>query len=116
MAKTKQKKASKAKTKSSSKGKSVKRKSVKKPVISPEERKMEIIETYLQEIYHLTGHSIAAGTEAENPWYEIMYAMMALHNELDISKGHQIQGIKILCDCGAKEHSLEMKNYVHDCE
>lgn len=76
---------------------------------------MSIIAEYLEEVFHLIGHSVQQGTAAQNPWQEIMSAMISFHNQLDSNAGHQIQEIILSCGCPTKEHRIKAEKIDHDC-
>jgi hypothetical protein len=109
----------KSKSKSKTTAKTKPKKKAPSQVLSPEEKKksekMEMIGAYLEEVFHLAGHAIEAGTESENPWSEILAAVITIHNHQDENEGHKILALKATCECGGDEKKIELKEYVHDC-
>jgi hypothetical protein len=104
------------KAKKKSKRPTKKKVAKKKKPLSAKDKKRELIATFLQEIYHLTSHSIEDGTEAEGPWHEIMSAMLYLHNQLESNEGHTIREAILVCGCDEKQHKIQPAEIVHECE
>lgn len=79
------------------------------------EKKLMRVGDYLQEIFHLAGHSIEAGEEAPTPLIEIAMIALSLHNEEERDPGHKMSGVKFICECKEKEHTLMLKEYHDEC-
>lgn len=87
----------------------------KKQRLSPKEKKLLVVSQYLDEIFHLAGHSIEAGTEELTPLHEILMLTMQLHNEAERESGHTITELKVICECKEKEHIIPLRAFKDDC-
>lgn len=79
------------------------------------ERKLKKIGDSLNEIFHLAGHSIDSGTEAQTPLLEVLMIAAFLHNETERDSGHKISGLKFVCECSEGEHFMPLEEFHDHC-